>query len=79
MEPRTCPVFVDGKPCGRQLIRLKTESSEVEKFKLEVYSCSLRHRTAFITEPQTPDKGRNSHAGGKYQNEGRRRLQRTRM
>jgi hypothetical protein len=65
MESVRCPVFVDGKPCDRQLIRLEAESRKVGKYTLEIYSCSLRHRSAFITERQAPDKGISSHVGGK--------------
>jgi len=50
MEPKRCPVFVDGKPCGRRLTQLEQESKKVAKYKLKVYSCSLRHRSAFLED-----------------------------
>jgi hypothetical protein len=50
-------VFVDGKPCGRSLTKLDQESKKVAKDKLEVYSCSLGHRSAFYRKSRDQSTG----------------------
>jgi hypothetical protein len=43
-------VFVDGKECCRRLTKLDQESKKVGRYELNIYSCSLGHRSGFIEE-----------------------------
>jgi hypothetical protein len=49
MEPTGCPVFVDGKECGRELTEVDLGNQKTES-DLVVYECSLGHRSYFLRE-----------------------------
>ena len=54
MEPMRCPVFVDGKECGRELIEVSLDAKLIVS-DLVVCECSLGHRTFFLREPKRPN------------------------
>ena len=51
MQPKRCPVFVDGKECGRELTEVDLETKKIARYDLVVCACSLGHRTYFLREP----------------------------
>ena len=51
MEPMRCPVFVDGKECGRELTEVNLDAKLIVS-DLVVWECSLGHRTFFLREPR---------------------------
>jgi hypothetical protein len=52
MEDKRCPVFVDGKECGRELTEVNREGKKIARYDLATYECNLRHRTYFLVEPK---------------------------
>jgi hypothetical protein len=52
MQPERCPVFVDGKECGRELTEVELEANKIARYDLVVCECSLGHRTYFLREPK---------------------------
>jgi len=57
MQPKRCPVFVDGKECGRRLTRLDRESRKIGRYsKLVIYACSLGHRSSFLVDVKRRNK-----------------------
>ena len=53
MEDKKCPVFVDGKECGRPLNLIDLEGEKVARYDLATYECSLGHRSYILREPKT--------------------------
>ena len=53
MQPKRCPLFVDGKECGRELTEVDLEAKKIAS-DLAVYDCSLAHRSYFLRD-QKPD------------------------
>jgi hypothetical protein len=51
-EDKRCPVFVDGKECGRPLTLVDLEDKKIARYDLATYECSLGHRTYFLIEPK---------------------------
>jgi hypothetical protein len=49
METLRCPVFVDGKECGRELTEVNLDAKLIVS-DLVVCECSLGHRTFFLRE-----------------------------
>jgi hypothetical protein len=56
MEDKSCPVFVDGRECGRELILVDLEGKKIARYDLATYECNLRHRTYFLLEPRLEGK-----------------------
>jgi hypothetical protein len=52
MQPERCPVFVDGKECGRELTEVELEANKIARYDLVVCECSLGHRSYFLREPK---------------------------
>ena len=52
MEDKRCPVFVDGKECGRPLTRVDLEAEKIARYDLATYQCSLSHRSYILLEPE---------------------------
>jgi hypothetical protein len=52
MEDKRCPVFVDGKECGRPLTLVDLEVKKIARYDLATYECNLRQRTYFLLEPK---------------------------
>jgi hypothetical protein len=52
MQPKRCPVFVDGKECGRELTEVDLEAKKIARYDLVACECSLGHRTYFLREPK---------------------------
>ena len=52
MEHKSCPVFVDGKECGRELTEVDREGKKIARYDLATYECNLRQRTYFLLEPK---------------------------
>jgi hypothetical protein len=69
MEDKSCPVFVDGRECGRELILVDLEGKKIARYDLATYECNLRHRTYFLLEPRlegkTDDTPRNRAKNGR--------------
>jgi len=56
MEDKRCPVFVDGKECGRELTEVGREAKKIARYDLGIYECSLGHRSYKLLEPRSkPD------------------------
>jgi hypothetical protein len=55
MEDKRCPVFVDGKECGRPLTLVNLEGKKIARYDLGIYESSLGHRTYFLLEPKATD------------------------
>jgi hypothetical protein len=53
MQPKRCPVFVDGKECGSELTRVDLEAEKIARYDLATYQCSLGHRSYILLEPQS--------------------------
>jgi hypothetical protein len=53
MQPQRCPVFVDGKECGRELTRVDLEAEKIARYDLATYQCSLGHRSYKLLEPRS--------------------------
>ena len=53
MQPKRCPVFVDGKECGRELTRVDLEAEKIARYDLATYQCSLGHRSYILLEPRS--------------------------
>jgi hypothetical protein len=53
MEDKQCPVFVDGKECGRPLTLVDLEGEKIARYDLATYECSLGHRSYILLEPKT--------------------------
>ena len=53
MEDKSCPVFVDGKECGRPLTRVDLEAEKIARYDLATYQCSLGHRSYILLEPRS--------------------------
>jgi hypothetical protein len=53
MQPKRCPVFVDGKECGRELTEVDLEAKELTRYDLVVCECSLGHRSYFFERAKT--------------------------
>ena len=53
MEDKRCPVFVDGKKCGRPLILVDLEVKKIARYDLATYKCSLGHRSYSLLEPKS--------------------------
>jgi hypothetical protein len=53
MEDKKCPVFVDGKECGRTLTLVDLEGEKIARYDLATYECSLGHRSYILLEPKT--------------------------
>ena len=53
MQPQRCPVFVDGKECGRELTRVDLEAERIARYDLATYQCSLGHRSYKLVEPRS--------------------------
>ena len=47
MEDKRCPVFVDGKECGRELTEVDREAKKIARYDLATYECSLRSSRLF--------------------------------
>jgi hypothetical protein len=54
MQPKRCPVFVDGKECGRELTEIELEAKKIAIYDLIICECSLGHRSYFLRD-QKPD------------------------
>jgi poly-D-alanine transfer protein DltD len=52
MRLKRCPVFVDGKECGRELTRVDLEAEKIARYDLATYQCSLGHRSYKLLEPR---------------------------
>ena len=52
MEDKRCPVFVDGKECGRELTEVDREAKKIARYDLATYQCSLGHRSYILLEPR---------------------------
>ena len=56
MEDKRCPVFVDGKECGRELTEVDREAKKIARYDLATYEYSLGHRSYILLEPKSkPD------------------------
>jgi hypothetical protein len=53
MQPKRCPVFVDGKEYGRELTRVDLETEKIARYDLATYQCSLGHRSYILLEPRS--------------------------
>jgi hypothetical protein len=53
MEDKQCPVFGDGKECGRPLTLVDLEGEKIARYDLATYECSLGHRSYILLEPKT--------------------------
>ena len=51
MAHKSCPVFVDGKECDRELTEVELEAKKIARYDLVVCECSLGHRSYFLREP----------------------------
>lgn len=53
MEDKKCPVFVDGKECGRPLTLIDLQGEKIARYDLATYECTLGHRSYILLEPKT--------------------------
>ena len=57
-ENKRCPVFVDGKECGRELTEVEVEAKKLARYDLVTYKYSLAHRSNFVLEPKPSSDSR---------------------
>ena len=50
MQPKRCPVFVEGKACDRPLTPVDLEAEKIARYDLVTYECGLGHRTCFLLD-----------------------------